>query len=129
MIDIKDAELIHQILIEKFGGSHGIRDRKLLESALARPFQTFDKKDLYQSPIEKAAALLESILINHPFIDGNKRTGYVLMRMLLINNDLDISANEEEKYKFVISVSRGTLRWAGVIKWLNEKVVKIEPGI
>ena len=129
MIDIKDAELIHQILIEKFGGNHGIRDRKLLESALARPFQTFDKKDLYQSPIEKAAALLESILINHPFIDGNKRTGYVLMRMLLINNDLDISANEEEKYKFVISVSRGTLRWAGVIKWLNEKVVKIEPGI
>lgn len=129
MIDISDAELIHQILIEKFGGSHGIRDRKLLESALARPFQTFDQKDLYQSTIEKAAALLESILINHPFIDGNKRTGYVLMRLLLINNDVDISANEEEKYKFVISVSRGTLRWAGIIEWLNEKAVKIEPGI
>src|SRR5690606_19432312 len=129
MIDINDAELIHQILIEKFGGSYGIRDIKLLESALARPFQTFDEKDLYQSPVEKAAALLESILINHPFIDGNKRIGYVLMRLLLINNDLDISANEEEKYAFVISVSRGTLRWAGIIKWLNEKVVKIEPGI
>lgn len=129
MIDINDVKLIHQILIEKFGGSHGIRDRKMLESALARPFQTFDKKDLYQSPVEKAAALLESILINHPFIDGNKRIGYVLMRLLLINNDLDISANKEEKYKFVISVSRGTLRWAGIIKWLNEKVVKIEPGI
>ena len=129
MIDINDVKLIHQILIEKFVGSHGIREIKLLESALARPFQTSDKKDLYQSPIEKAAALLESILINHPFIDGNKRIGYVLMRMLLINNDLDISANEEEKYKFVISVSRGTLRWAGIIKWLNEKVVKIEPGV
>ena len=129
MIDINDVKLIHQILIEKFGGSYGIRDIKLLESALARPFQTFDEKDLYQSPVEKAAALLESILINHPFIDGNKRIGYVLMRLLLINNDLDISANEEEKYAFVISVSRGTLRWAGIIKWLNEKVVKIEPGI
>jgi death on curing protein len=128
MIDINDVKLIHQILIEKFGGSYGIRDIKLLESALARPFQTFDEKDLYQSPVEKAAALLESILINHPFIDGNKRIGYVLMRLLLINNDLDISANEEEKYKFVISVSQGTLRWAGIIKWLNEKVVKIEPG-
>ena len=88
MIDIHDVELIHQILIEKFGGGKGIRDRKLLESALARPFQTFDKKDLYVTPIEKAAALLESILINHPFIDGNKRTGYVLMRLLLINNGL-----------------------------------------
>lgn len=97
----------------------------MLESALARPFQTFDKKDLYVTPIEKAAALLESILINHLFIDGNKRTGYVLMRLLLINNGLDISANEEEKYRFVISVSRGTLRWAGIIKWLNKKVVKI----
>ncbi len=125
MIDIHDVELIHQILIEKFGGGKGIRDRKLLESALARPFQTFDKKDLYVTPIEKAAALLESILINHLFIDGNKRTGYVLMRLLLINNGLDISANEEEKYRFVISVSRGTLRWAGIIKWLNKKVVKI----
>lgn len=129
MIGISDVELIHQILIEKFGGSHGIRDKKMLESALARPFQTFDEKDLYQSPIEKAAALLESILINHPFIDGNKRIGYVLMRLLLINNDLDISANEEEKYKFVISVSRGKLRWAGIIKWLNEKVIKIEPSV
>ncbi len=75
MIGISDVELIHQILIEKFGGSHGIRDKKMLESALARPFQTFDEKDLYQSPIEKAAALLESILINHLFIDGNKRIG------------------------------------------------------
>ena len=129
MIDINDVKLIHQILIEKFGGSHGIRDRKMLESALARPFQTFDKKDLYQSPVEKAAALLESILINHPFIDGNKRIGYVLMRLLLINNDLDISANEEEKYAFVISVSRSTLRWAGIIKWQNEKLIKIEPGL
>ena len=87
MIDIYDVKLIHQILIEKFGGSHGIRDRKLLESALARPFQTFDTKDLYLTPIEKAAALLESILINHPFIDGNKRIGYVLMRLFLINNN------------------------------------------
>ncbi len=129
MIDINDVKLIHQILIEKFGGSYGIRDIKLLESALARPFQTFDEKDLYQSPVEKAAALLESILINHPFIDGNKRIGYVLMRLLLINNDLDISANEEEKYAFVISVSRSTLRWAGIIKWQNEKLIKIEPGL
>ena len=83
MISIKEVEIIHNILIDKFGGSKGIRDIGLLESALARPFSTFDNKDLYENPIEKASAILESIVINHPFIDGNKRTAYTLMRLLL----------------------------------------------
>ena len=61
-----------------------------MESALARPFQTFDENELYTTPIHKAAALIESILINYPFVDGNKRTGYVLMRIYLIGNGLDI---------------------------------------
>ncbi|MGZ5255856.1 MAG: type II toxin-antitoxin system death-on-curing family toxin [Flavitalea sp.] len=60
-----------------------IRDRNGLISALSRPFQSFQGKDLYTSPVQKAAALIESILTNHPFVDGNKRTGYVLMRLLL----------------------------------------------
>jgi death-on-curing protein len=90
MIDIKDVLNIHNILIDKFGGSKGIRDIGLLESAINRPFATFDNKDLYPTPTEKAAAILESILINHPFLDGNKRTAYVLMRLILLENGLDI---------------------------------------
>jgi death-on-curing protein len=82
MIDLQDAIRVHEVLIDQFGGSKGVRDLAQLESALARPFQTFDQKDLYLSPLEKAAALIESILKNHPFIDGNKRIGYVLMRLL-----------------------------------------------
>ena len=74
MIEVREALLIHQVLIEKFGGSHGLRDRGLLESALARPFQTFNDEELYPGPIEKAAALIESIITNHPFIDGNMCT-------------------------------------------------------
>ena len=101
MISVSEAILIQDILIEKFGGTRGIRDRGLLESALSRPFQTFDNKDLYPSVIKKAAALIESILINHPFIDGNKRIGYVLMRLFLIDNGLDIFANQDDKYDFV----------------------------
>jgi death-on-curing protein len=85
MINIQDAIHVHEILIDKFGGAKGVRDLSLLESALSRPFQTFDQKDLYPTPIEKSAALIESILINHPFIDGNKRIGYVLMRLLLMD--------------------------------------------
>ena len=76
MIDLRDVENIHNILIERFGGSKGIRDRAALESALNRPFQTFDQKELYPTSLDKATAIFESIISNHPFIDGNKRTAY-----------------------------------------------------
>jgi death-on-curing protein len=72
MIAVEDAIRIQSVLIDKFGGADGLRDIKMLESALKRPYQTFDNKDLYSTPPEKAAAIIESILINHPFIDGIK---------------------------------------------------------
>lgn len=75
MISVEEVESIHALLIHKFGGSSGIRDMRQLESALARPYQTFDGPELYPDAESKAAAIVESILINHPFIDGNKRTG------------------------------------------------------
>ena len=84
MISRQEVESIHEILIEKFGGSSGIRDREILESAVGRPYQTFDQNDLYPSPIDKAAAIFESIISNHPFVDGNKRTAYVVMRLMLL---------------------------------------------
>jgi len=123
MIAIKDVEEVHSILIDAFGGTHGIRDLAALDSALARPFQTFDNEELHPTPIHKAAALIESILINHPFIDGNKRTGYVLMRMLLINKGLDIVASQQEKYEFVIDIAAGKTKHKEIIAWLNGHVV------
>ena len=73
MISVRDAEIIHHTLIEKYGGSKGIRDLGLLESALARPYTTFSGRDLYLTPIDKASAIFKSLVTNHPFIDGNKR--------------------------------------------------------
>ncbi len=124
MISIKEAEDIHTTLIEHFGGSHGIRDLNGLESALARPFQTFGSEELYPSVIQKAAALLESILVNHPFIDGNKRTGYVLTRLFLISNGFDIEASQDEKYDFIINIASGKTDIDNVTKWLVSHTVK-----
>lgn len=120
MIEVREALLIHQVLIEKFGGSHGLRDRGLLESALARPFQTFNGVELYPGPVEKAAALIESLLTNHPFIDGNKRTGYVLMRLLLQDAGMDLSATQQEKYDFVMRIASGKSTLDQITSWIRE---------
>ena len=120
MISEKEALEIHAILIERFGGSTGIRDKELLNSALNRPYQTFDGNELYPTPIDKAAAILESIVKNHPFTDGNKRTGYVLARLLLMNDQLDIRANQEQKYQLVISISKGELSFDQIKEWLEK---------
>lgn len=122
MISEKEALEIHAILIEEFGGGNGVRDKELLDSALKRPYQTFDGKELYSSPIDKAAAILESIVKNHPFTDGNKRTGYVLARLLLMEHQLDIHADQNQKYKFVISISKGELTYDQIKDWLVKKV-------
>jgi death-on-curing protein len=127
VISIDEVIGIHAILIENFGGTTGLRNRELLESALARPVQTFDGKELYPSPEDKAAALTESIIINHPFLDGNKRVGYVLMRITLREFNLDIDASEDEKYTLIIEVSKGTLNFEQLRDWIKSRLTKIRP--
>jgi death-on-curing protein len=122
MISIQETVYIHNLLIKTFGGSSGVRDFQALESALSRPFQKFDNVELYPSIIEKAASLLESLLANHPFVDGNKRTGYVLMRLFLKKNGMDIIADEETKYQFVIDVASGVKRYDDILIWLEDYV-------
>ena len=118
MISLKTAEEIHNILVHQFGGALGVRDLPALESALARPFQKFDNVLLYSDPIHQAAALIESIIVNHPFVDGNKRTGYVLMRLFLLENNFDIRASQEEKYEFVITIASGNKSLIEIVGWL-----------
>ena len=122
MIAIEEVQQIHKLLIDTFGGSHGIQNISALESALLRPFQTFDNKELYPTAIEKAAALVESILNNHPFIDGNKRTGYVMMRLFLMDHGLDIEATQEEKYNLIINIASGVIRFEQIVEWLEKHV-------
>ena len=124
MIDLKTVESVHNILIDKFGGSKGIRDFGSLEAALARPYVTFDQKDLYPTSIDKAAALFESLIINHPFVDGNKRIAYVLTRLVLMADNFDIVATQNEKYAFVIAASKGEFRFDQIKEWLTLHVSK-----
>ncbi len=123
MIDLESCEETHNALIENFGGSKGIRDKGSLLAALARPYATFDQQDLYPTAVEKAAAIFESIIINHPFIDGNKRTAYVLMRLTLLEYDADISASQDEKYDMTILASKGEIRIEDIKLWIKERLI------
>ncbi|MFD0764146.1 type II toxin-antitoxin system death-on-curing family toxin [Mucilaginibacter lutimaris] len=118
MITVDAALRAHNRLIDLFGGSKGIRDKDLLDSALNRPFATFDNIDLYPTAIEKAVALLESIAINYPFVDGNKRTAYTLMEVILRHGKFIPIATQEEKYNLVIKVCIGEYRFEEIKLWL-----------
>ena len=118
---IKEVIAIQELLIKEFGGLDGMRDQSRLEAALSRPFQTFDGQELYLTRAEKAAAILESIVINHPFVDGNKRIGYVLMRLILLEGGEDVEATQDEKYVMVIDVAKGEMGYEEIVSWINEK--------
>jgi death on curing protein len=117
----KDIILIlHEESIKKYGGAFGIRDEGLMESAIARPLQSFDGNDLYPSIIEKASAIIESIIINHPFVDGNKRTGYLAMLAYLKIGNIEIMASNDELYNFTISISTSEIHFDEIVHWLKQ---------
>lgn len=123
MITLKEVLFIHKQAIFKFGGTTGVRDYDLLESAIKRPYMTFDNVDLYPNVEDKASAILESIVKNHPFVDGNKRTGYILMRYLLLKSGKDIQADKNEKYQLVIGVAEGQISFEEIKDWIKNKIV------
>jgi death-on-curing protein len=125
MISVAQVLKIHALAIEKFGGANGVRDVGGLESALARPFQTFAGTELYPTIFEKAAAIGESIIMNHPFIDGNKRTGYLLMEALLRYGGFKITVNDVKLYDFVINISTGLMAFHEIVEWLKENTGEI----
>jgi death on curing protein len=125
MILIEDILRVHQFSIDKYGGGNGIRDMGGLESAIARPFQTFGGNDLYPTIFEKAAALGESLIINHPFIDGNKRTGFIGMVSLLEDDGYLLTATQEEAYIFTIKISTGEIKFDEIVTWLRQNTSSI----
>jgi death-on-curing family protein len=94
----KQVLYLYQQVIQRSGGTIGLRDEGLLESAVYRPQASFGGRDLYPDLWSKAAALGHSIILNHPFVDGNKRVGFEAMRLMLRLNGYDLYAAEEAKF-------------------------------
>ena len=113
-----DALFFHKRLIERYGGAPGIRDVGALESALHRP-----QTGYYDTIIDEAAALLESLVQNHPFIDGNKRTAFAVVDVFLRINGYTITAESNAVYdKFIKLLEQGTFDMEHLVPWLAETV-------
>jgi death-on-curing protein len=115
---------IHDLLIEAFGGAPGVRDLGLIESALLRP-----QTGYYADLIEEAAALWESLAMNHGFIDGNKRVAYACLELFLQMNSADISAGNDDVERFIYSqLEAGTFRKDVLEAWLRAHTAPFDPS-
>lgn len=108
----------HAILIDEFGGTDGVRDLGALEAAVFRP-----QTGYYEDPIAEAAALFESLIQNHPFLDGNKRTAVAAADVHLQLNGFELAGDSMQHYRFLVGLMEGgDLDWRAIDAWLRDNV-------
>ncbi len=110
---------IHRNLIQIFGGSHGLRDRGLLLSALAQPKMTVGGKYMHRTVFDKAAAYGYHLCANHPFVDGNKRVAFMAMYLFLEKNGYEINASERDVFETMMAMAAGNLKKPAIAEWLR----------
>lgn len=113
------VKLLHQLMAEATGGSVGVRDEGLLDSALEGAFATFDGAELYPSKEEKAAKLGYSLIANHAFVDGNKRIGVYVMLTFLELNGIHIEATDEDVVALGLGAADGSMDQEAVLDWIK----------
>lgn len=113
---------LHNRQIRAFGGSAGLRDREGLESAVARPAMTFGGEDLYPDAADKASALMHSLVMNHPFLDGNKRIGASAAELFLELNGYRLAAADEELEDITMTVARGEIDAEALAIWFRQRI-------
>lgn len=123
-LTLEQILIIHQDQIERYGGTHGLRDLALLESAIFRPQSSFSSKELYKTIFDKTAALMHSLILNHPFIDGNKRTGIVSALVFLELNGFRLEVGTKELIKTALKIESKKLNLENVAKWLESNSKK-----
>lgn len=114
---------LHSELVADFGGSDGIRDEAMLDSALSVPFQTFEGMDLYPGVIEKAARIGFGLVKNHPFVDGNKRIGTHIMLMFLNLNNVELEYEDDELITAILSIASGDMDDEKLQEWIEGHIV------
>lgn len=124
-ISIDEVLIIHDDMIARYGGSFGIRDMGLIESALARPKASFGGDDLYPSIVEKAAALFHSLIFNHAFTDGNKRTTLTVTARFLFINGFELNASQEEIVSFPLWVNNTHPQIEEIAEWIEGHCKKV----
>ncbi len=110
---------LHARLIDETGGSHGVHDIHLLLPALGRPQGSFDGVELYPDIFTKAAALMDSLVRNHPFVDGNKRTGFAAAGLFLIQNGYKLTASNDVVLQFALNVTKAGNNIEDMASWFR----------
>lgn len=118
---------LHSFQIERYGGATGLRDRGALEAAVARPQATFGGEDLYPDLADKAAALMHSLVMNHAFVDGNKRVGVHATLLFLLANDVELDLGPDELTETVLAVAKGELGAEAVAIWIRQRLRSSPP--
>ena len=114
--------ILHQALIAVSGGSEGIRDERLLDSALNAPFQTFSGTELYPTVLEKAGRLGFGLIKNHPFVDGNKRIGVHVMLVFLKLNNIELFYQDEELIQLILNIASGAEDDEQFLAWIRAHI-------
>jgi death-on-curing protein len=117
---------LHRRIIEQSGGADGFHDLGLAESALAQPQITYGGAELYSTLPEKAAALCFSLVMNHPFVDGNKRIGHAAMEVFLMMNGLELTADVDESESVILRLAAGEFERALFAEWVVQHVTELE---
>ena len=116
---VDKVKLLHQLMAEETGGSVGIRDEGLLDSAIEGIYQTFDGKELYPSKEEKGARLGYSLISNHSFLDGNKRIGMFVMLTFLEVNGIRLECTNEDVAEAGLAVAAGKMGYKDLLEWVK----------
>ncbi|OGI32802.1 MAG: hypothetical protein A2420_01240 [Candidatus Moranbacteria bacterium RIFOXYC1_FULL_44_13] len=124
-VNIDEVYAIHEALIKKAGTKASVRDFSLLHSAVERPKATFNNQDLYPDVFIKAGALLQSLCMNHPFTDGNKRTAWLSAKRFLYLNKYHLAASVKSAVEFIVAVDNEKLDIKIITLWLKKHSKKI----
>lgn len=118
LLSKKQIIALHSYLVTETGGSNGIRDEKLLESAISAPFQTFDNMEVFPSIQQKAARLGYGLIRNHAFVDGNKRIGAHAMLVFLALNKIELDYTQTELSDTILKVAADEYTFNDLLKWI-----------